>query len=806
MIYKSFPKFAADEEIVFDKRDEQTPDNWIKRHPKLIRLTGKHPFNGEPDPTILFDEGYITSNATFYVRNHGLVPKLDWETHTLEVTGLVDNPKTFTMDELAGFPKRQFPVTFPCAGNRRREVNLVKQSKGFSWGSAGVSTSIFGGLMLRDLLLACGVQVPTEEEDDWHVHFEGAEMLPNGLYATSISYKYAMNEDNEVLMAYEMNGVPLSPDHGFPIRLLVPGIIGGRMVKWVKKIFVSKVESDNWYHIYDNRIIPSHVEFEESVRDNWWQNPSYIINPMNINSAFAYPRNNEVVPISQPTYKCRGYAYTGNGSKVTRVELSLDDGKSWILANIDRHDPSPISKKYWAWALWSYDLPLNKLLRCEEIIVRAWDSTLNTQPVNITWNIIGQMNNCYFRLKVNLEENDEGEMVFRFQHPCVSEKEGWMVDKYGGQKTEEKPVEKPKGDKSFTQEEISKHNQPDDCWMVINKRVYDVTDFIKEHPGGAESLTLNAAMDCTEDFVAVHSTNAHEILEKYYVGELEGEMKKNTQNVPQNEIDSAVALAPREYRTFPLIEKIQITHNTILLRFQLPSSKHRMGLPVGKHVYLKAKINGENVVRAYTPNSLDEELGHVDLVIKVYRKNTDPMFPEGGVMSQYLDSLKIGDTVEMKGPIGHFVYEGCGNYNLNNGQTKGTVDHIGMIAGGSGITPVLQVIKSVLRNPNDKTKLSLVFANRSPDDILLRDELDRLTQEHPEQFKVWYTVDKCTEADWKYSVGFVNLEMCKTHLPQPSTEESKSLILLCGPAPMLECGCAPVLEKLNFKPESIVNF
>ncbi|ORY07232.1 NAD(P)H-nitrate reductase [Basidiobolus meristosporus CBS 931.73] len=804
MIYKNFPTFPADDQLIFDERDEKTPDNWIKRNPELIRLTGKHPFNGEPTPTNLYDEGYITSNATFYVRNHGHVPKLEWDTHTLEVTGLVDNPRTFTMDELAAFPKRQFPVTFPCAGHRRREVNLVKQSKGFSWGSAGVSTSIFGGLMLRDLLLACGVQVPTEEEDDWHVHFEGVEMLPNGLYATSISYRYAMDEYNEVLMSYEMNGVPLSPDHGYPIRLLIPGFIGGRMVKWVKKIFVSKVESDNWYHIYDNRVVPSHLEYEESVRDNWWQNPNYIINPININSAFAYPEHDEVVPVSQVSYKFRGYAMTGNGSKITRVELSLNDGKSWILANIEQQTPSPISKRYWAWALWSYELPLHKLLRCEEIIVRAWDSTLNTQPVNITWNLLGQMNNCYFRLKVNLEENSDNQMVYRFEHPCISEKEGWMVKQYGSQESVAPTVERAKSDKSYTPAEVGRHNQPNDCWVVVNKRVYDVTDFIKEHPGGADSIILNGGLDCTEDFMPVHSTNAHNILEKYYLGELNGDIEQV--HVPQNEIDSAVALSTREYRQFSLVEKIQLNHNTILLRFKLPSSQHRLGLPVGKHVYLRANINGEEVVRAYTPNSLDEELGHVDLVIKVYYKNADPRFPEGGVMSQYLDTLKIGDTVGVKGPIGHFVYEGNGNYNVNNGKAKGHVEHIGMIAGGSGITPVLQVIKSVLRNPEDNTKLSLIFANRTPDDILLREELDNLAKRNPEQFKVWYTVEQEASADWKYSTGFVNLEMCQEHLPKAATDDFKSIVLLCGPPPMLKMACIPNLEKMGFKLESVITF
>ncbi|KAK9765308.1 Nitrate reductase [NADH] 1 [Basidiobolus ranarum] len=542
MIYNNLPKFAADNERIYDKRDEHTPDNWIKRNPGLIRLTGKHPLNAEPSPSRLYDEGYLTPNSLFYVRNHGLVPKLDWDTHTLEITGLVDNPRIFSMDELAAFPKRQFPVTFPCAGNRRREVNLFKQSKGFNWGSAGVSTAVFGGVMLRDLLLACGVRIPKEDEEDWHVHFEGAEMLPNGIYATSVSYQYIMDPRNEVLMSYEMNGELLPPDHGFPVRLLLPGIIGGRMVKWVKRIFVSKTESDNWYHIYDNRIIPSHVEPEEAIRDKWWQNPSYIINPMNINSAFAYPEEGQIVPVSQESFKCCGYAYTGSGNRITRVELSLDDGKTWILCNIDQQIPSPITKKYWAWAIWSYDLPLKKLLQCKEIIVRAWDSTLNTQPVNITWNILGQMNNAYFRLKVNLEENSNGEMNYRFEHPCLTANiaSGWMVPKKDKQGSEPSIKTTPKVGKAYTQEEVNKHNKPDDCWIIVKEGVYNVTDFIKLHPGGADSIIINAGGDCTEDFVSVHSTNAHNRLKKYRIGYLV--------TSTQNEVENALALSPKKGR------------------------------------------------------------------------------------------------------------------------------------------------------------------------------------------------------------------------------------------------------------------
>ncbi|KAK9762579.1 hypothetical protein K7432_011560 [Basidiobolus ranarum] len=158
----------------------------------------------------------------------------------------------------------------------------------------------------------------------------------------------------------------------------------------------------------------------------------------------------------------------------------------------------------------------------------------------------------------------------------------------------------------------------------------------------------------------------------------------------------------------------------------------------------------------------------------------------------------------MKGPVGHFVYEGCGRYNLNNGKVNGEVDNIGMVAGGSGITPCLQVIKSVLGNSEDHTKLSLIFANVTPDDILLREELDQLAEQNPDQFKVWYTVDQKAPSDWNYSVGFINCDMCCKNLPKPSS--GKSIVLLCGPPAMIEKACIPNLKTMKYEESEIITF
>uniref|UniRef100_A0A7M4EFD0 NADH-cytochrome b5 reductase n=1 Tax=Crocodylus porosus TaxID=8502 RepID=A0A7M4EFD0_CROPO len=247
-----------------------------------------------------------------------------------------------------------------------------------------------------------------------------------------------------------------------------------------------------------------------------------------------------------------------------------------------------------------------------------------------------------------------------------------------------------------------------------------------------------------------------------------------------------------------LAEKEEISHDTKRFRFQLPSPDHVLGLPVGQHVYLSAKINGSLVIRAYTPVSSDEIKGYVDLIIKVYYKNVNPKFPEGGKMSQYLNSMNIGDTIDFRGPNGLLVYKGPGKFAIkpdkkSEAQIK-FAKHLGMIAGGTGITPMLQLIRHITKDPKDDTKCYLLFANQTEKDILLRTELEEVAKKHPSQFKLWYTLDRPPQ-DWKYSSGFITVDMIKAHLPPPGND---SIILMCGPPPMIQFACQPSLDKLGY--------
>uniref|UniRef100_A0A3Q3XMS2 NADH-cytochrome b5 reductase n=1 Tax=Mola mola TaxID=94237 RepID=A0A3Q3XMS2_MOLML len=252
-----------------------------------------------------------------------------------------------------------------------------------------------------------------------------------------------------------------------------------------------------------------------------------------------------------------------------------------------------------------------------------------------------------------------------------------------------------------------------------------------------------------------------------------------------------------------LVDKQEISHDTKKFRFGLPSLTHILGLPVGQHVYLSAKVNGGLVVRAYTPVSSDEDQGFVDLVIKVYYKNSHPSYPEGGKMSQYLDNMAIGDTIDFRGPNGLLVYNGNGRISIRadkKSEPKArSFKHIGMIAGGTGITPMLQLIRRITSDPTDKTQCSLIFANQTEKDILLREELEEVKRNHPDRVQLWFTLDKPPK-DWNYSSGFVNYDMIKDHLPAPSTD---ALIVLCGPPPMIQYACLPNLDKVGHRTENI---
>ncbi|CAN6293513.1 unnamed protein product [Urochloa humidicola] len=625
-----------------------------------------------------------------------------------------------------------------------------------------------------------------------------------------------MDPTMDVILAYMQNGELLLPDHGFPVRVIVPGCTAGRMVKWLRRIVVTAAESDNYYHYRDNRVLPSHVDAELADAQAWWYKPEYVINEMNINSVITTPGHGDVLPINgaTSTYAVEGYAYSGGGKKVTRVEVTLDGGKTWLLCDVNHPEKPNKYGRCWCWCFWSVHLDVADLLGSREIAVRAWDQTFNTQPENLSWNLMGMMNNCWFRVKLSVRRpHDKGDEIgLVFEHPVQpgNEPGGWMASPQKKDLVEMAPeapatTEQHGKQQLFTMSEVRQHASRESAWIVVRGHVYDCTPYLKDHPGGADSILINAGTDCTDEFDAIHSDKARTLLAAYLIGKLAaasgGGEAAEEPAVSVSDISAArpVALSdPRQKVPCRLIDKRELSRDARLFRFALPRPDQPLGLPVGKHILVcEDDIDGEPCARAYTPTSAPDEAGHFDLLVKVYFKGEHPAFPGGGRMTQYLDSLPLGSVVHVKGPRGRVEYLGRGLFSVD-GQARRRVRRVAMVAGGSGIAPIYQVIMAVLRDqPEDTTEMHLVYANRTEDDILLRGELDGWAAEHPDRLKVWYVVSQVRrpEEGWEYSVGVVNEDILKEHLPEGGDGK---LALACGPPLMIEQAVLPNLDTMKY--------
>ncbi|KAI9348801.1 NADH-cytochrome b5 reductase 1 [Zopfochytrium polystomum] len=232
---------------------------------------------------------------------------------------------------------------------------------------------------------------------------------------------------------------------------------------------------------------------------------------------------------------------------------------------------------------------------------------------------------------------------------------------------------------------------------------------------------------------------------------------------------TALEDAKKEWINLPLVKKTVISHNTAIYRLSLPKADQPLGLPIGQHIQVAATINGKELTRSYTPVSSDDDIGYVDLLIKSY--------PTGNI-SKYFAELKLNDLVKIKGPKGFFIY------------TPNMTEEFVMIAGGTGITPMYQIIKAILKNPDEKTKITLIFANVNEEDILLRDELEQSAKDP--RFNVKFVLNN-PPAGWTGGVGFVTKDIVAEFKPKPE----KTRILLCGPPPMMTA-MAKITEELGF--------
>ncbi|KAI0328431.1 cytochrome-b5 reductase [Cubamyces sp. BRFM 1775] len=279
--------------------------------------------------------------------------------------------------------------------------------------------------------------------------------------------------------------------------------------------------------------------------------------------------------------------------------------------------------------------------------------------------------------------------------------------------------------------------------------------------------------------------------------------RSNTPAEPfKPKISDQSALDPKNFVDFKLKKIEPYNHNTAKFIFELPPDTASL-LPVASCVVVKSSPEAENalvdakgkpVIRPYTPISPSDLPGELTFLVKRY---------DTGKMSKYIHEMQPGDKLAIKGPIPKFEYK------INQ------FDEVGMIAGGSGITPMYQILEHALKDPSNKTRFTLIFANVTEKDILLKEEFDALRAKYPKTFNVVYTVDQAG-ADWKGPTGYINEELVTKHLPAPTLGE-KAKIFVCGPPGQVAAVAGPkqgmkqgelggILKQLGYTDEQVFKF
>jgi len=307
------------------------------------------PFNAET-PLAALDEGPLTTTDAFYVRGHGVVPEVDPAAWRLRVHGLVERELDLSLTTLReAFRERTETVTLQCAGNRRAGLIAVREIPGEApWGPGATGTATWSGVALADVLALAG---PLREAA--HVGFDGAdlatEVVPAERFGGSIPLDKACRP--EVLLAWAMNGTPLPAVHGAPLRVVVPGYIGARSVKWLERI---EVRATPW--------------------EGYFQHVAYRLLPED------------------------GTPGPGAGIPLGLVALNAD-----LLSPVDGETvpAGPVEVRgRWAWRHWRVTVELAP--GDYEILVRAWDSSAATQPEDeaALWNPKGYVNNARPRARI----------------------------------------------------------------------------------------------------------------------------------------------------------------------------------------------------------------------------------------------------------------------------------------------------------------------------------------------------------------------------------------------------------------------
>ncbi|XP_073221700.1 sulfite oxidase-like isoform X2 [Cicer arietinum] len=362
------------------------------RHSSL-QINSKEPFNAEPPCSALIST-YLTPADLFYKRNHGPIPIVDdIEKYSVSISGLIENTKQVFMKDIRMLPKYNVTATLQCAGNRRTAMSKIKTVKGVGWGVSAIANAVWGGAKLSDVLELVGIAklTSTAKFGGKHVEFVSIDQCKEengGPYKASIPLSQATNPEADVLLAYEMNGEPLNRDHGYPLRVIVPGVIGARSVKWLEVINIIAEECQGFFVQKDYKMFPPSVNWENI---NWSSRRPQMDFPIQVNIS--------------------GYAASGGGRGIERVDVSVDGGKTWMEASRFQKSGIPYiaddcnKSDKWAWVLFEVT---TEIQHNTEIIAKAVDSAGNVQPEKVEniWNLRGILNTSWHRIQVQVTDSN----------------------------------------------------------------------------------------------------------------------------------------------------------------------------------------------------------------------------------------------------------------------------------------------------------------------------------------------------------------------------------------------------------------
>ncbi|ESR60316.1 Sulfite oxidase [Citrus sinensis] len=373
------------------------------RHP-ILQINSKEPFNAEPPRSALISS-YVTPVDFFYKRNHGPIPIVDdIESYYVSICGLIENSKDLFMRDIRMLPKYNITATLQCAGNRRTAMSNVRTVKGVGWDVSAIGNAVWSGAKLADVLELVGIPNLTSvtRSGGKHVEFVSIDKCKEengGPYKASIPLSQATNPEADVLLAYEMNGEPLNRDHGYPLRVVVPGVIGARSVKWLDTINILAEECQGFFMQKDYKMFPPSVNWDNI---NWKSRRPLMDFPVQCVICSL-----EDVNVMKPgKAKVSGYAVSGGGRGIERVDISVDGGKNWVEASRCQKTGFPyiadhMSSDKWAWVFFEViiDIP-----HSTQIVAKAVDTAANVQPesVETIWNLRGVLNTSWHRVQVRV--------------------------------------------------------------------------------------------------------------------------------------------------------------------------------------------------------------------------------------------------------------------------------------------------------------------------------------------------------------------------------------------------------------------